>query len=358
MGDEEEFRLGRVNGRFHVVWYEDGHRQRRSLGTDDAEIAKARLGEFKRQILFQRTAGEALTVAAVYDAYVSEREIDGKPAAPRMRDAWKRLKDTFGPLAPHHINKALCRSYMAERLRTGASNGTVHVELGYLRASMRFARKEGWITAEPVVVLPRKPPPREHHLTMAEAQSLIAAAIQPHVKLFIQLALTTAGRATAVLDLTWDRVDMVRKVLRLHDPQRSETAKGRATVPINDTAFEALQEARRGALTAFVIEWGGKRVRSVKKGVGAASRRAGVVCSPHVLRHTAAVWMAEAGRSMSEIAQYMGHRDSRTTERIYARFSPDHLRGAAKALEIPATQRSLVGIRPRPAKQTRSEGSK
>ncbi len=34
----------------------------------------------------------------------------------------------------------------------------------------------------------------------------------------------------------------------------------------------------------------------------------------HVLRHSAAVWMAEAEVPMSEIAQYLGHTSMRTTE--------------------------------------------
>jgi len=55
--------------------------------------------------------------------------------------------------------------------------------------------------------------------------------------------------------------------------------------------------------------------------------------TPHTLRHTAAVWLAEAGTPMPEIATYLGHSDSRITERVYARFSPGYLRKASKALE-------------------------
>jgi integrase len=51
-----------------------------------------------------------------------------------------------------------------------------------------------------------------------------------------------------------------------------------------------------------------------------------------VLRHTAAVWMAEAGIPMAEIAQYLGHSDDRITSRVYARYGPDHLRKAAAAI--------------------------
>ena len=102
----------------------------------------------------------------------------------------------------------------------------------------------------------------------------------------------------------------------------------------------ALTEARAGALTDHVIEYAGEAVASIKKGFSAAVELAGLSdVSPHVLRHTAAVWMAEAGKPMPEIAQYLGHRDSRITERVYARFSPQHLRGSAEVLEfLPAAK--------------------
>lgn len=338
------YSLARVNSRWHAVWYDAaGHRKRRSLGTDDRALAQARLGEFVRHLSFSREAKAPLTVAAIFAAYLEDRAAEAKVAVPRMKDAWKRLEPCFGSLPPHHVNKDLCRAFMAGRRKQGAGDGTIHVELGYLRAALRFARKSEWITTEPVVILPRKPPPKEHHLTPEEARALVDAAGLPHVRLFILLALFTAGRATAILDLTWDRVDLKSRIIRLHDPATGTTTKGRATVPIGETLAQALDEAKTGAVGRFVVEWGGSHVGSVKKGVAAAARRAGIACSPHVLRHTAAVWMAGAGVDMARIAQYMGHRDSRTTERIYARFSPAYLRDAAAALD---TQFSLVDDRP------------
>ena len=76
-------------------------------------------------------------------------------------------------------------------------------------------------------------------------------------------------------------------------------------------------------------------VKSIKKGFSAAAKAAGLSgVSPHVLRHTAAVHMVEAGRSMDEIAQFLGHSDTRITASVYARYSPEHLRAAADALEF------------------------
>lgn len=140
---------------------------------------------------------------------------------------------------------------------------------------------------------------------------------------------------SAILDITWDRIDFERGHILLDNPERDRTAKGRAVVPMNQSARAALMEAKEAALSDYVIEWAGRRVASVKKGVRAigAAAKIGVV-SPHDFRHSAAVWMAEDGVSMSEIARYLGHKDSRITERVYARYSPEHLLRASQSLEV------------------------
>lgn len=327
-----EFRLARVAGRYCVQWYEDdGRRRRRSLGTRDPDEARTRLAAFERQ-LAQPQGRE--TVTQLFAAYLADRQAEGKNTE-RMVHAWHAMADHFGHLLPEDITKADCRRYAAFRKERGTGQGTVWTELGILRSGLNWAAKSDRIAKAPYIWLPAKPRPKDRHLTRAEAKRLIKACDAPHVRLFVILALTTAARAGAILDLTWDRVDLERRRIRLDNPFRDVTRKGRATVPINATAYDALVLAREGALTPHVIEWGGDRVRSIKKGFAGAVKRARIEpCTPHTLRHTAAVWMAESGTPMHEISQYLGHNDSRTTERVYARYSPDHLRTAAGALEI------------------------
>ncbi|TMV85537.1 hypothetical protein FGG78_20735 [Thioclava sp. BHET1] len=92
---------------------------------------------------------------------------------------------------------------------------------------------------------------------------------------------------------------------------------------------------RRAAISPYVIEWGGRQVKSIKRGFAAATQAAGLDdVTPHTLRHTAAVHMAAAGVPMEKISQYLGHSNTATTERVYARFAPDHLRDAADALDF------------------------
>ena len=182
-----------------------------------------------------------------------------------------------------------------------------------------------------MVELPSKPPPADAYLTQQQYEQLVAATDTPHVKLFIVLALATAGRMTAILQLTWDRVDFDRGLIRLGAGEKRR--KGRATVPMTDRARRHLEEAAKARTCEYVIEYGSRPVAKIRKAFAAAAISAGLPwCTPHVLRHTSAVWMAEDGVSMPEIAAYLGHTDSRITERVYARFSPSHLRRAARAL--------------------------
>jgi integrase len=184
------------------------------------------------------------------------------------------------------------------------------------------------------VFRPQKPAPKDRYLDRGEIDRLLSADCEPHVRLAIHLMLSTAGRVGAVLELTWDRVDLDRGQIDL----RLETGgprKGRAVVPINPTLRAALVAAKEAALSDYVIEWAGDPVKSIRRGFDRAVASAGLAdVSPHVLRHTAAVHLAAAGIPMSKISQYLGHTNTAITERIYARFAPDHMQDAATVLDF------------------------
>jgi len=183
--------------------------------------------------------------------------------------------------------------------------------------------------------LPPPPPPRDRWLTKLEAKKLLKATRAYHLKLFIKMALYTAARSGAILDLEWDRVNLETRRIDFNVPGRRRTKKGRVVAPINDELYDALLEAQKRATTDYVIEWGGHRCKSVKSGFRHTADRAGLKdVSPHTLRHTAATWMAQEGVSMWEIAGMLGHKNSRTTEAVYAKHSPEYLQNAAKALSL------------------------
>lgn len=335
----EEFRLGRHRGKFVAVRGKGRRKQRSSLGIEARPHFKAEAQRQVRELNLrqgQALAGPNGTVASIWAAYIADREYDQVPSVFRMKQAWKPLEPHFAHLTPDLIDKAICRAYIAKRRALGVSNGGIKTELDYLSTALRFGKAQKLYPGErPDIMRPPAARPRERFLTHEEANKLVKGAVGFHIKLFVLASLSTAGRPSHILQLTWDRVDLQRRVCNLDDPDRDATRKGRARVPINDDFYEALQMAKQLATTQWVIEYNGQPVDRVNKGIAAAARRARLKgISPYVLRHTAGVWMAQAGVPMAEISQYMGHSSTAVTERVYARFHPDYLRKASDALRL------------------------
>lgn len=321
-----EWRLVKYRGKWAAVSGHGDARKRHSLGTDDRAAAEQKLARLNAP------TPTDTTIRALWEAYEAEKE--GRAVLETMKYTWRALAPTFGSLSPEHVTVDRCRRHTARRRDAGIKDGTIHTELGHLRMVLLWAAKRGHIDKAPHVDRPSKPLPKDRYLTRAEAWRIIEAANDPHVKIAMRLMLATAGRAAAILELKWARVDIERGVIDLRNPHDRVARKGRATTPMPDWIKPHLEEAKAGAISDFVVEWGGRPVKSLKRGFKTAAEKAGVPdVSPHVFRHTAAVWMAEAGIPMAQISQYLGHNDEKITQRVYARFSPGFLKAAADSTD-------------------------
>jgi integrase len=297
-----------------------GRQIRRSLRTSDREEAVQSFADFVR-----RPTGNNL--GAIMAAYLVERET--RPSIASMREAWKAATAFWSAYRPDQITRQLCREYAARRASQGVKPGTIIKELGTIRSAVNWADKRNGAVFE----MPPAPPPRQRWITKEEAKALIDAATDLHVKLFIRLAIATAGRAQAILDLTWDRVDFERGLIALESDRRN--GKRRATVPMPNTIRPLLMEAHKFRIGAHVVEYGGKPVQSVRRAFATAARAAGLSdVTPHTLRHSVASWMACDGVAMAIIAEYLGHSDPAITARVYAKLSPQFMATAKGSVEL------------------------
>jgi len=330
--NEFEYRLTRLRGNWALTYNDarTGKRHRHNLKTASRREAE----KIAPSVFEELTRPEGDIIDNLVAAY--RRDKEGRVIATHMRHAWKPLERYFGGRKASTITIADSRAYLALRRKDGVKDGTIRSELLDLRIVVNWAVKHALIMTAPYIELPKASPPRERYLTQEEVQQLLKHCQAPHLRLAIILMLATAARVKALLDLTWDRVDLEKNLIQLRNPHDTQASrKGRAIVPINNSLGQALREAYHFANTDYVLEWNGKPITTLSGGLRMVARRAGIKgVSPHVFRHTAAVWMAEAGISMSEISQYLGHSNTNITERVYARYSPDFLRNAAAALEI------------------------
>lgn len=309
-------RLIIYRGWWYAIWRANGATQRRALRTKDRDEAQRALDDYQKHL-----AKPQNDVESIFQAYLIDKGTE------RARWAWKRLQEHFGPLRPDQIDRPCCRRYTSARRKDGVGDGTIWSELTFLRAALRWHDRN----TPAVVELPSKPPPVDKYLTRPEYERLLAKAETPHIRLFIILALSTAGRMTAILELTWEQIDFERELIQLGDGTKRR--KGRATVPMTARAKKALLAAHAARTCGHVIEYGGGPVTKIRKALARVATECGLTwATPHTFRHSAAVWMAEDGVPMPEIASVLGHTDSRVTERVYAVHSPTYLRRAIQSL--------------------------
>ncbi len=320
----QDYSVQRLRGGFAIVWRDPGSGQRRryTLQSTDRQSAEAEARGWWATAT--RSTGR---VGGIVEAYLDQREAEGMITIRRRRDAWKAMRVFWVDVDPALIDEKMCRAYRATR-RT-ANDATVRLELMLLSSALGRALGKD----KPKVWLPSPSERKTRHLTQPEFRRFMTGVVAPHARLYMMLGIFTLARPSAILELEWRQIDFKRGLIDLNPPGRTQTKKRRPVVPMNDMLRDELVAAFESRDTQFVISRGGEPISSIKKAFQAASQRSGVRVNPYMLRHTGAVWAAEQGIPMSELAQMLGHDDSRTTEKHYARYSPGYLRRVADAVQ-------------------------
>jgi len=356
-----DYRLGKLRrasaqfprGQWCAVWYEDGVRRRYGLGVGlekaEAEARRA-LAEFcaARDAALQRS--KVWLIRDLVDAYHEDRRIEGVWSS-SMKSHLQELKRYFGDLSLSDLAKpvvvagetrTICHAYALDQEQGGRAKSTIRTRLMFLRAVLNWAERRRIIEHSPYVWVPSASPPRDIVASEDDVMRMLAACTNPRIKLFILLAVATGARRQAILDLTWDRVDLQRGIIdyRIPDPAsvlRRRRRKGRSVVEIGESLRAVLAEARAQARTAYVIEYRNKPLsnqtlydwwRDVVVRAGVDSR-----ITPHVLRHSVATWLADRNVDMRKIQKLLGHHSIVITETVYAKYRKGYLQEAAQILD-------------------------
>lgn len=333
--------LVRVPGR-DALHIRDG-KKRISTGEIDVAAATAAMMEYieksrhasakkgrKSKVTQRDTLGTALDEWSAWKSVENPKAFNSK---------WTylvaRLKRRDGSTPLVSLDHDWSRDYVAERLSDGVEDPTVRQELSLVSAAWKRARRRGVVSVDPIAFeMPRASDPRDFFLTQDEARRLISACDARHLKVFVRLGFATGGRPGAILDLTWSRVDLQKGLVDLRDTEAGGPRKKAARVPIGGDVVEELKDAREIAVTRHVIEYCGKPINSVRKSFSSAVAKAGLdpQTTPHILRHSAATWMAQAGVDFFEIAGFLGHTSVKMVEKVYGHHHPDFMKSAMRAV--------------------------
>ncbi len=265
----------------------------------------------------------------------------------RQFAAWARSTRGTEPRL-EEVDHVLIRSFLGTLRRRGYAPRTVGRKLASLRAFWRWLRATGRVAEDPAALLrtPRTPRRLPAFLTreeMAEALQTpdagtpdAASAFQERrARALVEFLYSTGIRLSELTGLDFDGVDRAERTVRV----RGKGGKERI-VPVGRAALVALDdwlEARAGLLRekgrtnepALWINRSGTRLsgRGVQRIVGRRLRRVSerAHLSPHIIRHSFATHLLEAGADLRAVQELLGH-ESLSTTQIYTHLTTDRLR--------------------------------
>lgn len=273
----------------------------------------------------------------VIESYLEYKKASGMP--PRnykeLEYTLNPVKQAFGKDFPiSDITRQISRNKTQTWLKANVKPGTINKRWNIFAAACNHVRKEGYLDSTPYIEKLPSPAPRDKWATPKQVRQFIDSIKLPHIKLFALLAAHTLSRKSAILELTWDRVDLKRNRIDFNVPGRVKTIKRRVEVPIVSHELKtALKMAKRYATTDRVIEYQGKAGSGmISIGFNRAAKRAKMTwLTPHILRHSGAIALAQKGVSLIDIAGIMGDNVT-TVQRHYLKHSPEHLKKSTAIL--------------------------
>ena len=263
--------------------------------------------------------GEDLTA----DELPPEQELDG----PRIEQAMLAIQ----PMG--------VRGFLAMMRNSGYSKSTVARKLASLRSFYKYLVRTGAVEASPVSVLrtPRQDRRLPKFLDVQQIDALLAAPDTSCLpgsrdRAILETIYSAGLRISELTGLNTEDLDELGEVLRIRGKGRKERL-----APLGQKALEAIyaylamRKAEsgiepRGAL--FVNRFGRRLTdRSIRRKLDGYLLAAGidVHISPHVLRHSFATHMLDAGADLRSVQEMLGHANLSSTQ-IYTHITSRHLK--------------------------------
>ena len=349
------------NGKYAVCWRHAGRLRFRTIGFDLAEARRERPALIAATREGKVPISPRLRVETVAGWWLErfEAKVAAGERHPRTLEAHRYQLDRhlLPPLGRRAI-ASLTVDDVAELLHElrckGCSAKTSASALATLQSVLRFARRCGWIVADPVERLehderPRPQRRRQRVLSRTEIERLLAAC-SPRDRLMIATVLYTGLRISEMLGLVWDDIDCAAGVIhvraqlsRAHRglPARSVAPKTAASVrdvPLVPQLARLLNAHRQATRFARGADWVFATARGTPYGhrnvsrrcLGSAAQRAGLnedgwpPLRFHDLRHTfTSHLIVDLGLDPAQVSRILGHARITITLDIYTHLFQD-----------------------------------
>jgi integrase len=310
-------------------------------------------------------------------AYLLEREPHWSPKTQVMHaNSLRHLELHFGKLLLSEIRREQISRYQRARLKEGASNRTVNIEVGLVRLVLRKAKLWHNIADDITMLKERADIGRELsddeiHRLLAACKASVSRGLYPAVLTSIHTGL----RSQELRLLRWHQVNLLEGTITV-GKSKTEGGEGRLAY-LSASAIQTLQnwraqfpdvqpsyavfpreayalKGRKGTFGGKVVPYRtfpDQPVLSFATAWKAAKKAAGVQCRWHDLRHSAASQMAAGGATDQTLQALLGWMSPKMIERY------SHVRAEAKRRAVAVFDRAGFET-DSPQKSPQSEGLK
>jgi integrase len=339
--------------RYWVSYRLPGGKQRREpvAGANDPKaysIDEARKAEGKRMAqkvetprILQRAPEEKMSFQELTNWYLKLEKVKAQAYFPTLSFNLASFNKEFGSVIVSQIKPSQIENFQATQKAAGYSDSYVDQQVGAAKTVVNKAYDDCMVSAETVQtfrrvkkLLKRNSNARDKILSPGEFQRLMDNSPR-HTKLILVTAFYTGMRKGEILSLTWDKLDLKKKVIKL-EAQDTKDKEAR-TIPICDELLQVLSTIPQpihdlDKKLVFAYRRKNRKgkgednpLADIRSGLEDACEKAGIPYGRfvkdgfifHDLRHCFNTYMRKAGVAESVIMEITGH----STREMFDRYN-------------------------------------
>ncbi len=328
---EKAKRSGRLN--FWVIYRVPGNRKKIYQKCKSVEDARALDGKRKVQKKenrhFEMLPENDVTFQELSEWYLELEVVKGLKMLGALKIHSRIWNEQFGTLHVNKIKMSSIENFRTKMLKAGKSRSYIDQIVGTARAMVNKAFRDDMLSGdclrpfEKVKKLLKKNANARDMIFTREQYEKLLANLPAHQVPIVATAYWTGMRKGEILELTWDKVFLRDRKIRLEIEDTKDDEK--RVIPIPEPLYEILSKIPRALHDNHVFLYKGIPLKDVRAGFYTALKDAGIPYKRgakggltfHDLRHTFVTDMRKAGVPEKLIMKITGH----STREMFDRYN-------------------------------------